>query len=304
MPGQKKSYSRNRVPNAEQKTRTSSKKDIGYRPRKDKPQKIIPYAELDELLGKYVGCATGNGDAASLLIIEKEIKDICSQPQLVPHLIKFALKKPKDQRPILAELFGQKDVLALLAENARFDSDVAKAWFQFGGYADLMEEVGAYQSRLKQSETIDTSSPLPTNIEAEKIALQTDLQIAKKRIRRLEGEMASIQAAAGTDKLVQIISAVVPALNELSMYIPAMEQAGIDPDAIAGYSGSIQAISDALIESGASMVGSAGEEVEYDPILHFCQSRVSKGTQVLIVFPGYCVDDDVIIQAVVEKMED
>ena len=140
-------------------------------------------------------------------------------------------------------------------------------------------------------------------IASEKKAIEADLQKAKKKISRLQKENSVLEQEAGKDKLVSIVASIAPSINELAMFTSLMEKANIDADAISGYSNALQAIKDALVDAGASLIGSVGEETEFDPALHHCVNHIAKGTSVIITASGFMVDADVIVPAVVEETE-
>lgn len=240
-------------------------------------------SKLEQALGFYIySVISSEGDPTEFL---NPILDAATSPQHVKDFAQAAKNImyngsfPEEKFDIIKEICQRPEVSKQLSDHARDYEVVAGLWAKW-----CAPESGE-------------------DSENEKKAIEADLQKARKKISRLEKENTSIELEAGKDKLTSIIASIVPSVNELTMFVPMMEQAGIDSDALAGYTGALQAILDALTDAGATMINSAGEETEFDPARHTCLKHIARGCPVTVVSPGFMVDQDVIVPAVVEELE-
>lgn len=248
--------------------------------------------KLEETLGFYIMSVISSDDNQEKFL--KILLDSASSPLHIKGFAQAAKNilhngvYPEEKVDIIKNICQMPMVSEQLAAAAPSSDVVAGLWLKW-----CSQKNGEVPSNLKTSAADD-----------EKKAIEADLQKAKKKISRLEKENISIEMEAGKEKLISIISSVVPAVNELSMFVPKMERAGIDSDALAGYAEALRTILDALVDAGATMIDSAGEEVAFDPTKHTCIKHIAKGCPVIVVSPGFMVDQDVIIPAVVEELED
>lgn len=278
---------------------------VGKRKKQDVTPSDTWLLDYDRLQ-KYAALASGSGSTEQLSRAEAEILTLSHD---ILHLSYFAeisfMLKPAELRSYVAELLGRAEIMKLLEKSAPRNCYCAHAWFCYGGY----EKVRTMQAVITQSEASKESGSsadaAPDMLETASVsALQTDLAFAKKKIQRLESEIAELQENAGKEKLINIISSVAPACNELRMYIAAMEHAGIDADTLAGYSSALQTISNSLIDAGATAIDEVGAVAAYNPTIHYCINRIARGSEVIVTAPGFMVDEDVIVPAVVEKLEE
>ncbi|MBR4502262.1 MAG: hypothetical protein IKP22_10305 [Clostridia bacterium] len=249
--------------------------------------------ELEQALGFYILSVVSSDDENQEKFL-KTVLDAASSPLQIKRFAQAAKNIlnngifPQEKYDILKKICQMPKVSEQLAASAPSSDVVAGLWLK---WCSPMNGEG-------------TSTPSTTAAENEKKAIEADLQKAKKKISRLEKENISIEMEAGKDKLIFIIASIVPSVNELSMFVPIMERAGIDSDALAGYVEALQTILDALIDAGATMIGSAGEEVEFDPARHTCLKHIAKGCPVMVMSSGFMVDQDVVVPAVVKELED
>ena len=135
-------------------------------------------------------------------------------------------------------------------------------------------------------------------------ALESDLTLSKRKIKKLEAEISDMKATASEYTVSNIIAGIGPSLNDLLQY-PVIARSGrLDEDAVTGMESALQSILDSLAEEGVKTIGPVGSKTDYDPAMHHCDRHIAGGTPVVIKAPGYTVNNQVIIPAYVEVKEE
>lgn len=151
-------------------------------------------------------------------------------------------------------------------------------------------------NETKQSAGVDSLSRIE--------ALESDLTLSKRKIKKLETEINDMKTTASEYAITSIVAGIGPSLNELQQYPEIARSGKLDEDAVAGMESALQSILDCLTDEGVKVIGPFGSETTYDPAMHHCDKHIASGVPVVIKSPGYTVNDQVIIPAYVETKEE